>query len=66
MYKLQIININNIYNMQEYAAAIAAAPVITFNTFKEACNYIGFRPARQRCGYASIIGNNEFIITKEV
>ena len=60
-YKVKKINLSKVNNLDEYWDAVNKAQIKYCKGLKEVREYCGGKLHRERCGYAGIIGNIEYV-----
>ena len=60
-YAVKKINLSKINNLDEYWNAVNRAQIKYCKGLKEVKEYCGGKLHRERCGYAGIIGNIEYV-----
>lgn len=60
-YKVQIIDMSSVHDMDDYERALSAASVHYVSGLEELWRFCGGKLHRERCGYAGMRGNTEYI-----
>ena len=63
-YELKQIDLSSVEDIDNYHEAFNSAESKVFNSVNEAFNFCGMKLRRERCGYAGIKGNVEYILTR--
>lgn len=61
VYMVKKINLSKVNTVNDYWAAVNRAHIHYCNGIKELWEYCGGKLHRERCGYAGIIGNIEYV-----